>query len=236
MWWKFPRQRVSLHGERAIDSWGRRASSFPAKMNFERRPAHSLEGLLYSSLVLPLPYRTSSRPVLLSQWCCCSARPCPPTVLMCGFGLDRRASAHPCNPVSRLVHLVRRETARRGKGSRGSTVRRALEFQFAGAYPGCIFSATFLERTRRERSSRFPRFVCAIRFDTLVGEGGVQLSGGQRQRVAIARAVLKDAPILILDEVSSNTGRERERGGGKEGGRKGGRATFGLSRAGSFAL
>ena len=42
----------------------------------------------------------------------------------------------------------------------------------------------------------------ARRFSTFIGEGGVQLSGGQRQRVAIARALLKDARILILDEVS----------------------------------
>lgn len=48
-------------------------------------------------------------------------------------------------------------------------------------------------------------------YDTVIGEGGASLSGGERQRVSIARAIMKDAPIVILDEATANVDPESER-------------------------
>ena len=72
--------------------------------------------------------------------------------------------------------------------------------------------ATEEEMRNAARVANAHSFICELPdgYDTLIGERGVKLSGGQRQRLAIARAVLKDAPILILDEATSSVDTETE--------------------------
>ncbi len=78
------------------------------------------------------------------------------------------------------------------------------------------FGCSGATRDMVERAARLARcdeFIRALPqgYDTVVGEGGSMLSGGERQRISIARALLKDAPIVILDEATASIDPENER-------------------------
>jgi len=84
----------------------------------------------------------------------------------------------------------------------------SLEYNIAYGRAG----ATRAEVERAARQAQAHDFIAPLPlgYATQVGERGVKLSGGQRQRIAIARAFLKDPPILILDEATSDLDAESE--------------------------
>lgn len=72
--------------------------------------------------------------------------------------------------------------------------------------------ATHEQVVEAAKRARCHDFISALPngYDTIVGEGGASLSGGERQRISIARALLKDAPIVVLDEVTASIDPENE--------------------------
>lgn len=63
------------------------------------------------------------------------------------------------------------------------------------------------------KKARCHDFIMALPegYDTVIGEGGASISGGERQRITIARAIMKDAPIIVLDEATANVDPENEK-------------------------
>ncbi len=84
------------------------------------------------------------------------------------------------------------------------TIRNNIRFGNPGATQEQIIAAA--------ESARCHDFITALPkgYDTIVGEGGSTLSGGEKQRISIARAILKDAPIVILDEATASIDPENE--------------------------
>lgn len=122
------------------------------------------------------------------------------------------------DPVSGTVRLD-------GKDIKDITVKSLREnismvlqdvFLFNGSIYGNIAygnpSANREDVIKAAETARVSDFVCKMPdgYDTIIGERGVRLSGGQKQRIAIARAVLKNSPILILDEATSAVDNETE--------------------------
>ncbi len=131
-----------------------------------------------------------------------------------------------CNLIPRLWDVSQGRLLIDGRDIRGVRLRSlraaiSLVPQEATVFGGSVaenirygrLEASHEELVAAARAANAHDFIEALPqgYDTLVGDRGTRLSGGQRQRVAIARAILKDAPILILDEATSSLDNESER-------------------------
>jgi ATP-binding cassette, subfamily B, multidrug efflux pump len=89
-------------------------------------------------------------------------------------------------------------------------------FLFSGTvHDNILFGVDNIDGVKVEEAARVAQLLPAIesfshQFDTVIGERGVRLSGGQKQRTALARAIIKDPPILILDDAFSSVDVETE--------------------------
>lgn len=73
-------------------------------------------------------------------------------------------------------------------------------------------NATHEDVVKAAKAARCHDFISALPegYQTVIGESGATISGGEKQRISIARAIMKDAPIIILDEATANVDPENE--------------------------
>lgn len=73
-------------------------------------------------------------------------------------------------------------------------------------------NATHEDVVKAAKAARCHDFISALQegYQTVIGESGATISGGEKQRISIARAIMKDAPIIILDEATANVDPENE--------------------------
>ncbi len=130
-----------------------------------------------------------------------------------------------CNLIARFWDVQEGQVLVGGQNVKGYTVDSLIR------YISMVFQNVYLFHDTIENNIRFGNpdatheqvveaagrarcheFISALPqgYDTMVGEGGSTLSGGEKQRISIARAILKDAPIIILDEATSSVDPENE--------------------------
>lgn len=140
-------------------------------------------------------------------------------------GLSGSGKTTITNLIARFWDVNSGEVLMNGKNIKSLVIQNLLQnisFVFQSVF---LFDDTILENIRLGRPSATREEVIEVAkkshchefimgldkgYDTLIGEEGARLSGGERQRISIARALLKDAPIVLLDEVTANVDVENE--------------------------